>query len=83
MNTPAPAVLYFGCRKPEEDYLYEQDWQELSEAGALTKLRVAFSRAQANKVCACVECCVQTHHLRCVCLPPEVCYPLRACWWCW
>jgi NADPH-ferrihemoprotein reductase len=51
VNVPGQALLYFGCRKPEEDYLYEQDWQEFLEAGALSKLRVAFSRAQANKVC--------------------------------
>ena len=53
VNTPGQALLYFGCRKPEEDYLYEQDWQDFLEAGALSKLRVAFSRAQANKVGAC------------------------------
>ena len=47
---PGPALLYFGCRKQEEDYLYEADWPGLAEAGALTKLRVAFSRAQASKV---------------------------------
>jgi NADPH-ferrihemoprotein reductase len=43
-------VLYFGCRKPSEDYLYEQDWAALADAGALQTLRVAFSRAQASKV---------------------------------
>jgi hypothetical protein len=52
VNTPAQALLYFGCRKAEEDYLYQQGWQDFMEAGALSKLRVAFSRAQANKVCA-------------------------------
>jgi hypothetical protein len=50
VNTPGQALLYFGCRKAEEDYLYQQDWQDFLEAGALSKLRVAFSRAQANKV---------------------------------
>jgi hypothetical protein len=49
-TTPATAVLYFGCRKPDEDYLYEQDWEALADAGALQTLRVAFSRAQASKV---------------------------------
>jgi NADPH-ferrihemoprotein reductase len=43
-------VLYFGCRKADEDYLYEQDWAALAAAGALQSLRVAFSRAQASKV---------------------------------
>jgi hypothetical protein len=46
----APALLYFGCRKPDEDQLYESDFKQLQEAGALTKLRVAFSRAQQHKV---------------------------------
>lgn len=53
VNTPGQALLYYGCRKAEEDYLYEQDWQALMEAGALSKLRVAFSRAQASKVSCC------------------------------
>lgn len=50
VNTPGQALLYFGCRKPDEDYLYEQDWQAFTDAGVLTKLRVAFSRAQQHKV---------------------------------
>jgi sulfite reductase alpha subunit-like flavoprotein len=49
-TSPATAVLYFGCRKADEDYLYEQDWAALEAAGALQSLRVAFSRAQASKV---------------------------------
>lgn len=43
-------MLYFGCRKPDEDYLYEQDWQQFTAAGVLQKLRVAFSRTQETKV---------------------------------
>lgn len=56
VNTPGQALLYFGCRKAEEDYLYQQDWQEFLEAGALSKLRVAFSRAQPHKVGGGVDC---------------------------
>lgn len=50
VTAPGQALLYFGCRKPDEDYLYQEDWQDFLQAGALSKLRVAFSRAQANKV---------------------------------
>jgi NADPH-ferrihemoprotein reductase len=57
VNTPGQALLYYGCRKAEEDYLYERDWQTFMEAGALSKLRVAFSRAQASKVGGDVAFC--------------------------
>lgn len=43
------AVLYFGCRRADQDYLYQRDWQALQECGALTKLRVAFSRADPSQ----------------------------------
>lgn len=49
-TSPATAVLFFGCRKPDEDYIYEQDWAQLQSAGALQRFRVAFSRAQEVKV---------------------------------
>lgn len=44
------AILYFGCRKKTEDYLYQEELEKYLEEGALTKMYVAFSRDQAEKV---------------------------------
>lgn len=46
----APAWLYFGCRQEHEDFLYQEDLKAFEAAGTLSKLRVAFSRAQSSKV---------------------------------
>ncbi|KAK3751514.1 hypothetical protein QZH41_019091, partial [Actinostola sp. cb2023] len=43
-------VLYYGCRKQDEDYLYEEELAKFLNDGALTQLHVAFSRDQAKKV---------------------------------
>lgn len=42
-------VLYFGCRKRNEDFLYGEELLEYEKKGLL-KLHVAFSRDQAHKV---------------------------------
>lgn len=43
-------VLYFGCRHKSEDFLYEDELQTFKDEGTLTKLYVAFSRDQKQKV---------------------------------
>jgi geranylgeranyl reductase family protein len=42
-------ILFFGCRHPEEDFLYADEWQALAQQGAI-RLFTAFSRAQAEKI---------------------------------
>lgn len=46
----AQCWLYFGCRHPDQDYLYEQDLKGFVADGTLDLLEVAFSRAQSHKV---------------------------------
>ena len=41
--------LFFGCRRPNQDYLYEEDWNTFLNDGTLTELEVAFSRQSENK----------------------------------
>jgi len=43
-------VLYFGCRKAKEDFLYEDELKQYLADGVLTKLYLAFSRDQPEKV---------------------------------
>ena len=42
-------ILYFGCRKSEEDFLYKEELEKYVESGTLT-LHTAFSREQDKKV---------------------------------
>lgn len=39
-------VLFFGCRKKTEDFLYEEELYDYKEKGTLADLHVAFSRDQ-------------------------------------
>lgn len=49
-KTTGSNILYFGCRKAEWDYLYQDEMQSWQKDGTLTQLHTAFSRAQAHKV---------------------------------
>lgn len=49
-STVGESWLYFGCRRADQDYLYESDWREFVADGTLTRLEVAFSRAQEKKI---------------------------------
>ena len=42
--------LFFGDRRFREDFLYQTEWQRFLKDGRLTRLDVAFSRDQAEKV---------------------------------
>ncbi len=44
-----PAMLFFGCRRPEEDFLYE-DELKAAEADGLVTLHTAFSRQTSERV---------------------------------
>jgi cytochrome P450 / NADPH-cytochrome P450 reductase len=43
-----PAVLFFGCRHPDQDYLYADELKAF-EADGITELHTAFSRAEGPK----------------------------------
>jgi cytochrome P450/NADPH-cytochrome P450 reductase len=43
-----PAMLFFGCRHPDRDYLYADELKAWAAAG-ITELHTAFSRAQGPK----------------------------------
>jgi NADPH-ferrihemoprotein reductase len=42
--------LFFGCRRPDLDYLYESDLKSFHQDGTLTRLEVAFSRAPPQQI---------------------------------
>src|SRR3954447_691241 len=44
-----PAMLFFGCRHPDQDYLYRDELKAF-EASGITELHTAFSRAEGAKI---------------------------------
>lgn len=44
------AILFFGCRRPEEDDIYSELFAEALEGGLLSDVDIAYSRAQEEKV---------------------------------
>ena len=43
-------MLYFGCKTPHQDYIYEDELRDFENEGTLNNLRVAFSRKTEKKV---------------------------------
>jgi len=50
MGSTGKNWLFFGERTFREDFLYQTDWQRFRKDGLLTRMDVAFSRDQAQKV---------------------------------
>jgi NADPH-ferrihemoprotein reductase len=45
-----PSILFFGCRRADEDYLYYKELQQLNESlGERMEVNTAFSRQDVNK----------------------------------
>ena len=56
-----PAWLFFGCRRPDEDYLYREDLEAWAKDGTLSKLVTAFSRPEAPAQKAYVQQRIEEH----------------------
>lgn len=44
------SIMYFGCRRRDEDFIYKEELETFQESGVLSELHLAFSREQENKV---------------------------------
>jgi sulfite reductase (NADPH) flavoprotein alpha-component len=49
-GTKSPSWLIFGARNYTNDFLYQLEWQDHLQTGALTHIDVAFSRDQPEKI---------------------------------
>ena len=45
-----PSLLFFGCRHPEQDFIYEDELRQF-EANGVTQLATSFSRVTGEKKC--------------------------------
>ena len=45
-----PTWLFFGARRFNHDFLYQTEWQEWLDSGLLTRLDLAFSRDQPERI---------------------------------
>jgi NADPH-ferrihemoprotein reductase len=41
-------LLFFGCRHPEQDFLYKDEWEHLARVGTPLEVVTAFSRFDPN-----------------------------------
>ncbi|KAL4115427.1 hypothetical protein PRIC2_013589 [Phytophthora ramorum] len=48
--TVGKSIMYFGCRRRDEDFIYKGELDGFQESGVLTELHLAFSREQEKKV---------------------------------
>ncbi|POM69050.1 NADPH-cytochrome p450 reductase [Phytophthora palmivora] len=44
------SIMYFGCRRRDEDFIYKEELEGFQESGVLSELHLAFSREQEKKV---------------------------------
>ncbi|KAG6617378.1 putative NADPH-cytochrome P450 reductase [Phytophthora cinnamomi] len=44
------SIMYFGCRRRDEDFIYKDELELFQESGVLSELHLAFSREQNKKV---------------------------------
>ncbi|KLJ09320.1 NADPH-cytochrome P450 reductase [Blastomyces silverae] len=50
-DTVGPTILFYGCRKREEDFLYKDEWETFaSKLGSSLQIITAFSRESSKKV---------------------------------
>lgn len=45
-----PTILFFGCKRQDQDFVYRDELQDYRDNGVLSELHLAFSREQKHKV---------------------------------